>query len=364
MVPRREPSPAVSGVGWRLLMEPCGEALAWSLIRVDDGHPQGEVWCGFNEDASRLRRLVENMAGGALLDPLGEAVLARELGAGLLPAELRTGLTAGGPVATLTLLVRGWLASVPWEAVAVNWNGVRLLERCVILGGLTPGLTAALAECPISTGGEGTLWVVDPGPATGHWPPLFPGGYPAAIRSLPTSADTLVPGGFPYADVDLSTDLQPGRWHQLAYFGHVVSDPKSPAASALVLSGEDADLFSAHRWLAEPHRWPAPRLVALIGCGSDDSSAFEQSGLPTAALRAGAAVVTTTRWTLPNTKAAVALLRATALTQVNGAIGVRRWQLTQLDRWRRTGAPEVSPLYWSALVTYDRALLTGQQGDQ
>ena len=352
------------GPGWRLTMEPVAAMVAWSLIKVDDENPKGLVWAGLIEDASHARGLVGGLGNalGVLADPLGEATLARELGTTLLPQVLRDALEGAGPLPTLTLLVRGWLASVPWDALALNWGGTRLVERCLLLGGLPPGLTADVALIDPAPDASTCLWVVDPGPPDGGWPPLFPAGYPERIQQLKNEHDELVPDGMPFGLDDLSAELMAQRWGQLAYLGHVSSDPQSPAAAALVLSAPDCEaLFTAHHWLRDPGRWPAPAKVALLGCGSDDSAAFEHAGLPTAAMQAGASLVTTTRWTLPNTAGAIELLRAVATAQrIAGLHGVRRWQLDQLGHWRRTGAAHAAPLYWASLVTYDRNLLLEQ----
>ncbi len=351
--------------GWRLTLEPCGAMVAWSLIRVDDEHPTGQVWAGLIEEAAALRARAADCpdpSGGALVDPGREDALARELGRALLPAPLRTLLTDSTGPHTLTLLVRGWLAGVPWDALALDSSGTRLIERCFVLGGLPPGLAADVAGVLPAAPGPGTLWLVDPGPPDGNWPPLFPAGYPGPVGALVRPQDDLVPDGVPFGADALAARLRPRRFGQLGYLGHVTSDPLSPAAAALVLSDSDREfLFTAHQWLRDPSRWPAPPLVALIGCGSDDTRAFELAGLPTAALLAGARVVTGTRWPLPNTPPVVELLETVCAAQrAAGIESIRAWQLDRLDQWRRTGAEGASPLYWASLVSYDRALLGGE----
>lgn len=353
----------MSAPGWRLTFEPCGPMVAWSLIRVDDDHPQGEVWAGILRDTTHLRALAEEAAdpAGDLVDPGREPIVARELGVGLLPGALRQELSRSTEVQTLCVLARGWLASVPWDSLAVDWGGTRVIERCIVIGGLAPGLAADVGAVTPTPEARGTRWVIDPGPPDGAWPPLFPAGYPAQVRALPAAGDDLVPDGLPLGPDVLSHDLTTRPRGQLGFLGHVTSDPASPAAAALVLSDANGEaLFTAHQWLREPGRWPAPVRVALIGCGSDDGRSFEQAGLPIAALLAGARLVTTTRWPLPNSPAAVHLLRGVCAAQrLAGVHALRRWQLGCLTRWRQEGTADDSPLYWASLVTYDRELITG-----
>lgn len=355
----------MSGVGWRLTMEPCGALVAWALVRVDEEHPEGRVSAGLIEDAVRLRDLALRLAdlhGTPMADPISEANAARELGLGLIPSALRHDLRE--TVGWLTVCVRGWLARVPWSSLALDWDGTRVVERCVVLGGLAPGLAEGVADAPRSTGGQGCLWVVDPGPPDGAWPPLFPSGYPDPLRAAAARGDVLAPDGLGLDADALAALLASRSWAQFAYLGHVAASPTSPAAGGLVLSGRDAaSVFTAHAWLREPHRWPSPPRVALLGCGSDDAAPFEQVGLATAALRAGASMVTTTRWSLPNTPGTTALLPAVTSAHATDDphVALRRWQLGELERWRRTAAADASPLLWAALVTYDLELLVDRE---
>lgn len=353
-------------VGWRLTLEPCADLVAWSLLRTGVG-PEVTAWSGLIEDAVPAREVARRLlvgSGRGDPDPATEADAARSLGSTLLPIELCRGLTAGTRPATLTICVRGWPASVPWQALVVDGADERLVERCVVLGGLAPGLLAEEPGDHRTARGPGVddsqLWVVDPGPPEGSWPPLFPAGYPGEVTSLIGGGDRLVPDGAQFSRTELAGELIDRRWAGLVYLGHIGARESSPAATGLVLAGQSgADLLTAHDWLREPRRWPMPPRVALLGCGSDDAAALEHSGLVTAALKAGAGLVTATRWPLANGPGALRAFAAVANAHSVPAVhhALRDWQLGELDRWRRSAAPACSPHYWSSLVTYDRGLL-------
>jgi hypothetical protein len=146
------------------------------------------------------------------------------------------------------------------------------------------------------------------------------------------------------------------------YFGHVVPGSASaPAQVALVLHDQEISQgLSAFRWLSAPERWPAPRRVALVGCGTNDSHFLEQSGLSIAAYNAGADLVTTTRWTLPvrDSVGRVAATTALALAvdaahqQDDPAASLRCWQLERLRAWRLGADPADAPVLWSSLCTW------------
>lgn len=358
-------------IGWRLTLEPEGTLLGWSLIRLDDDHPSGQVWSGLHEDLGSIRDAVRALHAthdpwlGSLTDPIAEAALARDLGLSLLPAPLRGALTTpDGAHHTVTIAARGWPSRMPWDALAVDWSGTRLVERAQVLAGMSPGLVAALPR-RTSSDEQGCLWVVDPGPARGEFAPLFPAGTPRVITDALQPQDQLVPGNNPLTPDGLGVALRKHAWKSLVYLGHIRQAPQdSPAAAALVLgNGSDPDLLTAHHWLAEPSRWPAPPHTALIGCAGDDAGSLEQSGLVVAALAAGATVVTTTRWPLPNDDATTRLAAAVALasSSTEPATIMRRWQLLHLGRWRTSGERRHSPLLWASLAVYDLRRL--QDGD-
>lgn len=359
----------MTGVGWRLTWEPCGTMLAWSLLRVDDDHPEAQVWAGVLAEvpwrgrAEQTRPTYPDPWRSPLADPVQEAILARELGLLLLPDPLRTALRRERDQPhTVTLAVRGWPSAVPWDALAVDLDGTRLVERCRVLGALPPGVVADLPE-PDPSPRLGCLWVLDPGPAHGAFPPVYPAGRPADLVAALTTDDQCLPDLWPLSASDLGVALASRPWQQLLYLGHLdAAEPGSPASAGLVLNDRGApDRLSAHRWLRTPASWPAPTRVALLGCSGDDSAWSEQTGLVVATLAAGARVVTTTRWALPTGEALTPLTLAVAEAQRSDDVvpGLRAWQLSELDRWRRTGKRDASPVLWSSLVTYDVDRLTG-----
>jgi hypothetical protein len=355
----------MAAVGWRLTLEPCADLIAWSLLRAE-GSPGARVaaWSGLIEDCSRLRAVAAAAVGGAapaLADPQAEAAVARELGDALLPPALQRELLATRTPPLLTICTRGWLSRVPWDALAVGRDGARLVQTCLVLGGLPPGITAArnTPAAPFRDRGRG-VWVVDPGPPEGRWPPLYPSGYPGEVVAMVPATDRLLPDGLGLDQEDLAAELRNAPWDRLVYFGHIGSRSDSPAGAGLVLSCSDGpELLTAHAWLREPERWPAPQRVALLGCASDDTDSPEQTGLVTAAMNAGASVVVATRWALPNRPGAPRLLRAVSAALAEDLVldPVRSWQCAELASWRATGDPDSSPLYWASPVVYDSALL-------
>lgn len=352
----------MSAVGWRLTLEPCADLVAWSLLRREPASAGVQVWAGLIEDGSRARELTMLLTSGpdpGLADPVQEALGARELGFALLPQVLRRGLEDASSLQTLTICSRGWLARVPWDALAVNQDGRRVVETSVLLGGLAAGLLEGRVA-PDRPEGVGSLWVVDPGPPEGAWRPLFPSGYPDELAAAIRPGDSLVPSGLPFDAADLSRALTEQPWARFIYLGHIGARSESPAATGLVLTGPGGPaLLTAHEWLRDPSRWPAPAKVALLGCGSDDAGHQEHSGLITAALNAGAGLVTGTRWSMANREGVLRLVAGVsdAFEARSPLHALRAWQLGELDRWRQTGDPAASPAFWSALVSYDRGLL-------
>lgn len=381
------PGPTQDGrerVGWWFALEPIGsDSVAWSLIRVDDEPPTGPVAAGIWTELGPVRLTAESLLPGRdaaegsdelwtgpLVHPAGEPWTAVRLGQALLPDELRTELLAADLSAvrhTVTVACRGWLAQVPWEALALDQLGeVRLVERARVGAGLSPAVNAGRRLAPTPRPGAPALRVLDPGPRVGAGlKPLYPGGYPAAwdAEGVVAAGEQLLPDGEPLGIEEFGELLRaPQGWSRLFYFGHALAGTAdTPAGAALVFSSATgAERFSAHAWLGAPQTWPSPARVALIACGSDDSVHLEQSGLPVAAVNAGAELLTVTRWTLPadDTSArgtattALALAVDAAHREDDPLTAIARWQCERLAAWRAHGRRADSPLLWASLATY------------
>jgi len=372
-----------SRVHWWLAAEPLGgDDVAWALTKVSgDTPPTGPADAGLLSGLGEVRALAEparpsgdaDLWGGLLTDLARERELATRLGAALLPDLLREGLLgvdADRPD-TVTIAVRGWLARVPWDCLALDRRGTRLLECARVLGGLAATLHVGRSRLPDDGADGRPVRVVDPGPSmigdgrAGQpvWRLIYPDGPPDEWRTNLDGAERIVPSsGSGLTAERLGALLRSGRPARLTYFGHAVAGTdEAPAAAALVLTDDAGDprLFTAFDWLADPDGFPAPPRVAVIGCGSDDSAVAEQSGLPIAAINAGAALVTATRWVLPldpdpATRPTTAL--ATAVDRAHGTAhpidALRAWQLERLRHWRDRGELVDTPLLWSSLVSY------------
>lgn len=372
---------------WRLTLEPSGVDVAWSLLRAH-GMDLAEALAGGvirgAEDEAALTFGISpvHAPGGALeladnplVNPETEPDICIQLGGRLIPSYLRSTLCRTDPdpgrepAHRLQIATRGWLSHVPWEALVVDPGSMtRLVETVALVSAMSPGIAATRARTsPESSPLDPGLAVIDAGPPmepAGGSALIYPGGYPQEIVGPGgfATCDTLAPAGHPMSAHDLSEILTSNAWSRFLYLGHIVAGRHDdPAAAALVFQEKGLlQRFTAHQWLSEPERWPAPSRVALIGCGSDDAQFLEASGLPVAAVNAGAELVTCTKWTLPadtnygrhrpTTELALAVHRAHQEQRPLAAI--RAWQLTQLDEWRRRPSASSSPLYWASLTSY------------
>lgn len=137
-----------------------------------------------------------------------------------------------------------------------------------------------------------------------------------------------------------------------------------------------AAAMDADGQIAERHGdqlWPMPRRVALVACYSGpDLASPEPFGLVTAFLRAGAHLVTASRWALLTDVTFAAYARARGETgadrpfneaalridEIQAGSGdpiaaLCAWQRRKLDAWRSHGLLADSPLTWAAFTTYD-----------
>jgi hypothetical protein len=365
---------------WRLTLEPMGVHVAWSLLHAGGTAPAtavaGGVVRGTQKAAASAFAIAPqrsadgriDLRGNILVDPVLELATARLFGAGLLPLALRNGLCEDG-LHTVQIAARGWLANVPWESVSIDdRTDTRLIERAILVSAMSPGIAATRARsAPPTDPAVPGLVIVDAGPAedsvTGE-SAVYPGQLPRELvgRGGLAADDVVAPGKYSMSAAAAGRTLAGQRWSRLLYLGNVVAGrPEEPAAAALVFQRHGIrDPLTAGMWLADPDRWPAPGRVALIGCGSDDARFTEASGLPVAAINAGAQLVTCTRWTLPADRLNSSSLPATRLAlAVHRAhrserpiTELRAWQLERLEAWKAYPSPETSPLYWAALTTY------------
>lgn len=379
-------------VGWLLTLEAFDASIGWSLIR-DDG--RGYLTeAGIIDAADQTIRPaaaaifpsvdagpgpsgIAGLWAGHLTDPDVEQDLANILGGALLPRMLRETLLAEPPgttTHTVTIATRGWLSQIPWELLTLSCDGPRLLEHAMVGAGLSPAVVATRTRTAhLVDTARFAYAILDPGPVTGPTGSIYPSGYPEPlVRELEESGDD-----YTAHDEGVTPDELAYRLHRrpsrMLYVGHIrPGRPGTPAAAALVLRAGRArapHLLTARQWLASPERWPSPARVALIGCASDDTVSFEQSGLVVAAVNAGAHLVTATRWPLPTDNPVGRDLSPTqpvhheGLTELALAVhsahrrphpvaALRTWQLAKLARWRESGQPQHSPLLWASPITY------------
>jgi hypothetical protein len=369
-------------IGWRLTLEPVGvTAVAWALTRATAASAV-PVGGGLFDGIAHLRALAAGLTphvigdregtglwSGPLAVPEKERSCAVDLGLGLLPPALRDELLASPADTphTVTIACRGWLACIPWEALALDrYGNVRLVERARIAAGFSPVLAADRERPARPRADASALRVLDPGPRTGSTLlPLYPEGYPMHWYADGVLADSedLVPDGSTLSVAGFGALLRDHRgWSRLLYLGHALpGTSETPSAAALVFGTPGgSDTLSAHAWLSDPGTWPAPSRVALIACASDDSGHLEQAGLPVAAINAGAELLTVTRWILPTdydppreiATTMLALAVDCAHREPDPLAALRSWQCERLTAWREHGWREDAPLLWASLATY------------
>ncbi|WP_433665102.1 CHAT domain-containing protein [Nocardia sp. CA-128927] len=394
-------------------IEPALTALADALVHRRAGER--------GTDAAH-RALTE----GAFADVDRERELARLLTDAVLPPGLRAGIRqriAAGQRVRVRLTPSPRLAHVPWDLLCVDDDDRRLLEVAEVV--LEPPATvhaerAILPEPWPDVRDRPPLVIVDP------VLPMRAGSHGlgqvldrAELDRFAERVDEYVTAGrMPVTDgdqvvhcamdrVELSAALRSPR-SRLFYLGHVTSSPDEPGSAAIHLNdtvaewgmaaplrfpGRDGDRLDRddHRPFAaldllmgtssadrETWRrygfdearlghelWPMPQRVAVIACeGGADYRSAETFGLVIAMVNAGAALVTTTRWTLPADRvfrSAIGGFEAQPTTEL--ALRVDRahegldpigelaeWQRGRLREWRSRGELADTPLVWAALT--------------
>ncbi|MFD5175540.1 CHAT domain-containing protein [Nocardia sp. NPDC058379] len=360
-------------------------------------------------DPGRPDELRRVMTEGALADPDAEKELAQALSRALLPYGLAVQLyelSQRGIRPHLRIQPSPRLAQVPWEIIAPDPE-LRLLDIADV-SLLAPASVVHAPERVVhhwaDTAELPVVAVLDP-----RVPGYRADSELGSVLGRP-SAETLVARHFgrydgrllPHAgdpvdlfrrtDTDrewLSTVLRAGA-SRLVYVGHVTAPPPesgesehaelhlsctaevrglaSPTRTHRPLSAKDL-LLGTHTIDPVPtagrELWPMPSRVALIACESGGDLRFTEAlGLTTAALSAGAELVTATRWPLPTDHAFHTLTSATghplqaAICAVDTAHDsstpiptLLTWQRAQLAAWRADPAPENCPLLWAAFAT-------------
>ncbi|MFC6011477.1 CHAT domain-containing protein [Nocardia lasii] len=358
---------------------------------------------------SRPNDLRRVMTEGALVDPAKELALAQQLSSTLLPYALAVQLyelSQRGIRPHLRIQPSPRLAQVPWEIIAPDPD-IRLLDIADV--SLLAPVSVVNAPERIARRWHETrdlpvVAILDPrvpgfradselGSVLGRPSPETP-----VSQHFNTYGDRVVPHVtdpvelFRRADTDrdwLSEVLRQGA-SRLVYVGHVTSPAPESGHS------EHAELHLSctadTRGFAAPNRthrplsakdlllgtysldptpvagrdlWPMPSRVALIACESGGDLRFTEAlGLTTAALSAGAELVTATRWPLP-TDHAFHTLTPTTTSPLQAAIcavdtahdsstpipTLLTWQRARLSTWRTDPTPENAPLLWAAFAT-------------
>jgi tetratricopeptide (TPR) repeat protein len=366
---------------------------------------------GAGEGAQGMRRAFET---GAMSDHTAEQRLARLLAEALWPdgltAQIREVSAAGGRPLVRIQPSPG-VAQVPWELLAVDDDGTRLIDLADVVTTAPASLRRpgpATRPAPdADAGADAVVLVLDPRvPGFRADSPLGsvlgpPGSDPALLSFVQSRLDAggVVPPVATAAEALRRTDLD-RDWlgealrkgaRRLLYVGHVSGAPVEGGQSEDVTlhlccgPGTEGltDMVRAHRPLSAkdlllgtlPLRadgvpgaglWPAPARVALIACESGGDLRFAESfGLASAMIHNGAELVTATRWVLPTsfafhrlgglpesvrplTEAVVAVDAAHEDEDPVRRLGV--WQRERLDRWRTGGRIEDSPLLWAAMT--------------
>ncbi|MBC7300668.1 MAG: CHAT domain-containing protein [Nocardia sp.] len=360
-------------------------------------------------DPARPGDLRRVMTEGALVDPATESAMAQALSRVLLPYGLAVQLyelSQRGVRPHLRIQPSPRLAQVPWEIIAPD-PAIRLLDIADV--SLLAPVSVVHSPERISRSWTETrdlpvVAVLDPrvpgfradselGSVLGRPHPesavaVHFSGYGARLVPRVTDPVEL----FRRADTDrdwLSEILRRGA-SRLVYVGHVTcAAPESGQSEHAELhlsctagtrgfaaanrthrplSAKDL-LLGTHSLDPSPvpgrDLWPMPSRVALIACESGGDLRFTEAlGLTTAALAAGAELVTATRWPLPTDHAFHTLTPTTtyplqaAICAVDTAHDsstpiptLLAWQRARLAAWRTTPAPANSPLLWAAFAT-------------
>ncbi len=380
------------------------DVLERALIAQRDGESEGEA-----HDRA--------MVDGAFVSRDREQALATQLAAAILPSRLVDEIkrkTKRGIAVRVRLTPSPRLARVPWELLAIDESGRRLLDVADLVydppatvrseRSRTPDPWARRASGP-------AMFVIDPVTHTSALKPILIADKAAAEmfrarfdsyvqvgRANGSQARRAVEG-----NVNRSTLhkwLKDNSGSRLFYYGHVSALPDEPGSASLHISDEEdtswglaaalgshlplsaLDLllgtatapndgrrrYGSDEPLAGHQIWPMPPRVAVIACeGGADFRSTETFGLVIAILNAGAELVTTTRWTMPTDQTFwryypaledekirpttdFALTVDAAHNDRDAVAALTAWQRDQLKLWRRSGDVAHTPLVWASLI--------------
>ncbi|MFE3320358.1 CHAT domain-containing protein [Nocardia sp. NPDC059195] len=394
-------------VSWRWVDDVLARGVA--TLPRDQVRKTLRMLAGAVPDPTRSEDLRRVMTEGALVDPTAESTLAQALSRTLLPYGLAVQLhelSQRGIRPHLRIQPSPRLAQVPWEIIAPD-PAIRLLDIADV--SLLAPVSVVHAPQRIVRHWNDTrdlpvVAVLDPrvpgfradselGSVLGR-----PIGESLVAQHFDRYGDRVVPRVdnpvelFRRADTDrawLSEVLRAGA-SRLVYVGHVTApapesgqsehaelhlsctaDTRGFAATNRThrpLSAKDL-LLGTHSLDPAPTSgrdlWPMPSRVALIACESGGDLRFTEAlGLTTAAMAAGAELVTATRWPLPTDHAFHTLTPTTTYPLQSAICAVDTahdsptpiptlltWQRSRLAAWRDTPTPENSPLLWAAFAT-------------
>ncbi|WP_067899238.1 CHAT domain-containing protein [Nocardia vaccinii] len=362
------------------------------------------------------------LVAGAFADPDRERALARSLTDAFLPDRLRAQIRdrwCAGARVRVRVTPSPRLARVPWELLWIDARH-RLIDAATVVHEPPAVVHAGRARAPENwqdVRDRPALLVIDPevpssaaafglnqALSTGSLEPFAQriGDYIAAGRARADDRDLAMAPIFTRRDLAEALAIPRSR---LLYFGHASASPDEPGSAAVHLSdtaaiwGLAAPLVRPgstpsagdHRPFAAidlllgtttgdeharrtygieprsgPDLWPMPPRVALIACESGvDYRSAEMFGLVVAMVNAGAALVTSTRWTLPTddslrqragrdpaTRPTTDLtLRVDAAHEEPDPVeDLARWQRAQLAAWSDGACDAMTPLVWASIT--------------
>lgn len=345
-----------------------GENLYWSLVPpegpVEGGRmPRSDIAEALSSVRDALPIVFEGeaetlyerrMEDSPLCGPLAaERRLAAQIGS-MLPGALIRRVAEGG--VALAIAPAPQLAVVPWAIATSDALGhdVRLIERCRLAIAPPAALVAKIAARNVgrtdTTPNPLRAAVVDPG-----------GDLPAANALgslLPSNVALLTHEDEPSVD-DIASLLQGTERASTFLFAGHTSTPGVDHRAALFLGARHAASDAIARLsitsdmlLGQPKRFPLPRQLMLLACGSGDVQNVrdgEWTTLGPAALWAGAdRAVITSFPVIDSSDLDAQLIAGLKMLPLDESLRVA--QLRMLDSWRTTSGELGAPMHWAGHV--------------